>query len=158
MNKKSKTLKLICWIIGLILYSAIFLIVAKVYVFSNPDIELQIPAKTICNVTEKQILINIKFKNKTSYNLNSGGKYFLSYHLLDSNGNIIKFDNVRTNLPTVQPGRSKDIGMKVEVPRTPGEYKLEVDLVKEKQFWFKNRGNKTVIITLVVEGEKNVQH
>ncbi|MGE5473034.1 MAG: hypothetical protein ACM3UU_02300 [Ignavibacteriales bacterium] len=158
MKKNSGAWKLICWISGIIIYIFVFLIVAKIYVFSNPDIELRMPSKTVCNITDKQILINVKFKNKTSYNLNSEAKYYLSYHLLDSNGNIIKFDNVRTNLPTVQPGRSKDIGMKVEVPRTPGEYKLEVDLVKEKQFWFKNRGNKTVIITLVVEGEKNVQH
>lgn len=158
MKKKSGAWKSICWGLGIIAYAFIFIMAAKIYIFSNPDIELQIPEQTVCNINEKQITINVKFKNKTSYNLDSGGKYFLSYHLLDAKGNLINFENIRTNLPTVQPGRSKDVKMIVEVPKAQGEYKLEADLVKENQFWFEKRGNKTAIVTLVVEGEKNVQH
>jgi hypothetical protein len=38
----------------------------------------------------------------------------------------------------------------VRAPSPKGEYYVEVDIVKEKVTWFKNKGSKTVLIPLSV--------
>lgn len=151
MKSFSKVYKITAWTIGTIIYLFVFVVVAKSYLLANPYIDLQIPSQMVCKLSQKQIEITVGLKNKTNYNLDSRDRYFLSYHLLDAEGNMLKFDNPRTNLPLITPGKSVNIPMQVQIPKMPGEYQIEIDVVQEGVFWYKDKGNKTAIGKLIVE-------
>jgi hypothetical protein len=81
---------------------------------------------------------------------------YVSYHLLDAAGNMIVFDTVRTPFPSpIRPGESRRVDLIVTVPPGPGRYQLEIDIVKERLTWFKNKGSLTIYIPLVVSHGEN---
>ena len=62
---------------------------------------------------------------------------FLSYHWLDSNGNIVLYDGVRSAFPQdVPPGTSLTVEADVRPPGQSGSYVLQWDLVHETVTWF----------------------
>jgi hypothetical protein len=65
----------------------------------------------------------------------------LAYHWLDTLGNPIVWDGVRTPLPrVVEPGEEVEVHAAVHAPRPPGSYRLAFDLVEELRFWFHEVG------------------
>lgn len=65
----------------------------------------------------------------------------LSYHWLDSHGNAIFWDGLRTPFPRpVPPGGTIDVEVRVEAVRPPGRYVLAFDLVEENRFWLSEVG------------------
>ncbi len=77
---------------------------------------------------------------------------FLSYHLLNTDGKILKFDNPRTALPgIVKPGEVVDVKVKIKAPLQKGSCGLEFDLVREGIAWFKDSGSPTLILPFLVE-------
>jgi hypothetical protein len=80
---------------------------------------------------------------------------FLSYHLLDWSGKILRFDNPRTSFPRmISPGETVGIRVKVQTPLTKGKYILEFDLVREGLAWFVDSGGVTLRIPVTVEEQK----
>jgi hypothetical protein len=66
----------------------------------------------------------------------------LSYHWLDSLGNPIVWDGIRTPFPrVVQPGETVEVDLPLLAPRPPGSYRLAFDLVEELRFWFQEVGS-----------------
>jgi hypothetical protein len=66
----------------------------------------------------------------------------LAYHWLDTLGNPIVWDGVRTALPrTVAPTETVELEVPVHAPRPPGDYRLAFDLVEEHAFWFQELGS-----------------
>jgi hypothetical protein len=66
----------------------------------------------------------------------------LAYHWLDTLGNPIVWDGVRTPFPhAVEPGESVEVDALVLAPRPPGEYRLAFDLVEEHHFWLQEVGS-----------------
>jgi hypothetical protein len=82
----------------------------------------------------------------------SGEKVFgLSYHLLSATGDVLQHDNDRSWLTVpLRPGESHTVTLSVQAPPHPGTYQLEIDLVWEQVMWFKEAGNPTARIRLVV--------
>ena len=75
----------------------------------------------------------------------------LSYHLLSSSGEVLKFDNARSYLEApLQPESSLNIDLTINAPAESGSYLLEIDLVWEGMLWFKERGNPTCTVELIV--------
>ncbi len=75
----------------------------------------------------------------------------LSYHVLDQKGATIRHDNERTWLLTaLDPGDGCLLDLRISAPRIPGKYRLELDLVWEGVMWFKDVGNPTTMVELVV--------
>ena len=65
----------------------------------------------------------------------------LSYHWLDTHGNAIVWDGVRTAFPRpVAPGETVAVDVTVDAPRPPGRYVLRFDLVEEHRFWLSEVG------------------
>ena len=65
----------------------------------------------------------------------------LSYHWLDTRGNAIAWDGVRTRFPRpVRPGETVELAAPVLAPRPPGRYVLRFDLVEEHRFWLSEVG------------------
>ena len=76
---------------------------------------------------------------------------FISYHLYNARGDMMEYDNIRTPFnKRIGTDESVMVDLMVNAPAKKGEYYLEVDMVKEKVAWFKNRGSKTILIPLSV--------
>ena len=99
-----------------------------------------------------EVPLKIMNQGKTTWIPVGENPYYLSYHLLDENGQIIRFDNRRFILPKkIYPGQKIDMIIIVRSPLEPGEYILEFDLLREGLFWFKDQGSQTSEITLSVK-------
>jgi hypothetical protein len=59
------------------------------------------------------------------------------------------YDHLRTPFEQIlKTGDSAKVDLMVDTPLKRGEYYLEVDMVKEKVAWFKDKGSKTILIPL----------
>jgi hypothetical protein len=71
-----------------------------------------------------------------------GGGVLLSYHWLDSFGNAIVWDGIRTPFRgAVAPGERVRVELRLRAPMPPGRYRLALDLVDEGRVWFEEVGN-----------------
>ena len=104
------------------------------------------------------ITIPVEVENKSTALWDSTEKQHpvhISYYLLDAEGNMIAFNNIRTPLPhPLGPGESLTVDVTVIVPPDLGHYQLEIDIVKEFVAWFKDKGSLTIYIPLVVSDGK----
>ena len=80
-----------------------------------------------------------------------GDGIFLSYHWLDTRGNPIHWDGIRTTLPPLAPGERADVAADVRAPIPPGVYRLAFDLVAEQRAWFSELGNEMLVHDVRVE-------
>lgn len=98
------------------------------------------------------IVLQVENIGKKSWSSRGKNPCFLSYHLLDEKGEILRFDNPRTALPrTIKPGDRVEIIAKIKIPLEKGTYALEFDLVREGVAWLRDSGSKTLLITLQVD-------
>ena len=75
----------------------------------------------------------------------------LSYHLLSSEGEVLKFDNTRSYFEApLQPDSNLTVDLCIHAPVERGSYLLELDLVWEGMRWFKEKGNPTCTVELIV--------
>jgi hypothetical protein len=102
----------------------------------------------------KAISIPVSVTNKSTVTWDSRDKdhpVFISYHLLNAKGEMVEHDNIRTSFnKRIGTDESVKVDLMVDVPSEKGEYYLEVDIVKEKIAWFKNKGSKTIRIPLSI--------
>src|SRR5262249_60641951 len=76
----------------------------------------------------------------------------LSYHLYSSDGELVKWDNPRSAFnPALPPGREQLVRLVVIAPEKTGTYRLELDMVWEGVAWFKDKGNRTSTVSLMVK-------
>jgi hypothetical protein len=100
------------------------------------------------------ISIPVSVTNKSTVTWDSKDKdhpVFISYHLLNAKGEMVERDNIRTPFhKRIGTDESVKVDLMVDAPSKKGEYYLEVDVVKEKVAWFKNKGSKTICIPLSI--------
>lgn len=115
-------------------------------------IYLQVAARTFITSVENEATAVVRIKNNSDETISSSlSNHFLSYHLLQSSGEVIQFDNIRTEIPNIDPGEVKEISMKIAGPIKAGNYLIEVDIVEEGVSWYKDLGNKTSVGKLHVK-------
>jgi len=115
---------------------------------------LKINQKTYTSYEGEKVKIPLEIKNQSQTSWSSQGKHpcFLSFHLLEEKGKLIKYDNRRFPLSEkVKPGHSIKMVIDLISPLEKGNYMLEFDLLKEGLFWFKTRGFSTSTINLKVK-------
>jgi len=101
--------------------------------------------------------ITVKVKNAgtgTWPALGQGTKYKvdLANHWLDKKGAEVVGDDGRSPLPhDLKPGEEVEMILRVKVPKTPGDYDLELDMVHEDVTWFKNHKSPTTKVSIKVE-------
>jgi glycosyltransferase involved in cell wall biosynthesis len=83
----------------------------------------------------------------------------LSYHWLDTHGQIVDFDGIRAHLPApLPPGESVELELQVEPPPRAGEYLLALDMVEEGVAWFSIDGCAPLTIPIsVADAPRNVR-
>ncbi len=80
------------------------------------------------------------------------GAIYLGSHLLRETEEEVEWDYARAHLPRdLEPGDAAEIELKVRLPKIPGSYILEFDMVAEHITWFEDHGSGTVRQELVVE-------
>lgn len=77
----------------------------------------------------------------------------LGNHWLDESGEVIQWlDGSVTLDRDLIPGAVIELSLPVTLPKEPGLYLLEFDLVEEGIVWFKEKGSKTALTTVRVSG------
>ena len=80
------------------------------------------------------------------------GAIYLGSHLLRETEEEVEWDYARARLPRdLEPGETAEIELTVRLPKTPGRYILEFDMVAEHITWFEDHGSGTLRHELVVE-------
>jgi hypothetical protein len=76
---------------------------------------------------------------------------YLSYHLRDSQGGMIRIDGDRTAVgQVVGPGEQCQFLASFTAPQSPGEYLIEWDMVSEFECWFADCTSKTTTVPIQV--------
>ncbi|MHB8094205.1 MAG: hypothetical protein ACYDH0_04610 [Candidatus Aminicenantales bacterium] len=97
------------------------------------------------------ILLRIENSGTETWESTGAFPCFVSYHLFDGKGALVRFENPRFPLPRkVPPGRTIEVTAAVKAPLAAGRYFLEFDLLKEGLTWFKDRGSEPFRLPLEV--------
>lgn len=139
MPKKKYFIQIAFVILILFVISTIYLSVKKT---SNPSL-IQLEKKHLQGQEGGRTLLKFLLSNKSKETWISKGKnpVFLSYHLLNSQKEIISFNNRRFPLSgKIMPGERREMEIFIRNPLEPGTYLLQFDLVKEGLFWYKEKG------------------
>jgi hypothetical protein len=112
---------------------------------------LSAPETATYAASAAKLEIPVKIKNQSQEELSSAKDFFVSYHLLDANDAMVRYDTIRTPLPAMAPGQEVTVSMVVMRPEEPGVYHLSVDVVQENVAWMAQKGTKPVRIKLFVQ-------
>jgi hypothetical protein len=100
------------------------------------------------------ILVHVKNLSDVSWSArqHDGTFYqiFLGNHWLDPHGHTLVVDDGRAALPcTLGPQEEVAIPLVIQAPATPGQYRLELDLVQDGVAWFKSLGSEPDVVDVV---------
>jgi hypothetical protein len=80
------------------------------------------------------------------------GAVYLGSHLSRETEEEVDWDYARARLPRdLESGEYAEIELTVRLPKTPGRYILEFDMVAEHITWFEDHGSGTLRHAVVVE-------
>lgn len=101
-----------------------------------------------------EILVPMRVENVGSELWPASGQRMvvLSYHWLNSNGEVVVFDGLRTRLPAdVSAGCATLLPMQVQVPTEKGTFQLLITLVQEGVAWFVDQNPSSIrVLELVI--------
>lgn len=99
------------------------------------------------------VKLSVRITNSSSEAFPHGDRVFgLSYHLLSMTSRSLRHDNERAYLKSaLAPGDTVSCTLVVHAPKDKGEYRLELDLVWEGVMWFRDIGNPTAFVNLIVQ-------
>lgn len=126
--------------------------------------ELSTSASSLRLLPGEKLSLAIRVENQGTEPFDStlaANPVFLSYHILSSQGEMLRFDNPRFAFgEPLEPKQEQSLVVVLDpaaLNLSPGEYLVEFDLVREGAFWFglRSRGAKTLRISLHVEGEES---
>ena len=126
------------------------------------EASLSCDQKELTIIKNGKISVPIVVENRGTKNLLSTGganPVFLSYHINDSEGKTVIFDGVRFAFSDILRANQQEKVVAVLdnnfLNLFPGKYVVEFDLVKEGEFWFEQRGTKSLSLVLIVKGDNN---
>jgi hypothetical protein len=105
---------------------------------------LECAPRTLAARQGEKVLLRVVVRNRSAARIASSDRFFVSYHARDRAGRMVRFDNRRFELPApVRPGATARFEIPVYFSLEPGRYRLEWDLVREGDFWGRDRGWQT---------------
>lgn len=133
-----------------IIYLCIFSIVIINYFNENRYWEIDSELTSMTIEKGQPLSVNTVIKNKMYYVISSDDNYFISYHMNRENGVTYIFENPRTTIDAIDPGHEREVSLRINAPLEAGKYEIEIDIVKEGEYWFKERGERPGVIYLTV--------
>jgi hypothetical protein len=149
-KKEKKVLTKIIYIIIVIVYLISFSFVTYSYFNENRYWEFNTEYMRIDAEKGQILAVNADITNKTYNVISSDENYFISYHIYKDNGEIYVYENPRTALESIKSGTEASVLIQLKAPMEEGKYKIEIDIVKEGEYWFKDRGERPGVIYLTV--------
>jgi hypothetical protein len=102
----------------------------------------------------QNVLVNLRLKNagSTVWPQSGSNPVHIGYKWFNAAGKQqLDVEDRRTSLPTdLLPGQETALGAVLVAPKTPGEYKLQWDLVAERITWFADAGNPPLVVPVKV--------
>ena len=143
-----KNLKKI-FVVGL----ALFLMCGSVFyqytTFSRNNVIISSSKTKVSTVANTNGNIIVELNNEKMHSLDSEDGYYLSYHILTSQGDYYSYDGLRTPIK-VSPKSRREVELQYLAPSVEGNYILQVDIVKENVAWLSTEGNQTLDIEMQV--------
>jgi len=103
-------------------------------------VEITCSPRSVTAAQGEKIVLQFSLRNGSAYTLRQEERFFLSYHARDGSGRMISYDNRRFTLPqAVRPGRSAVFSVPVYFNLAAGVFKIEWDLVREGEFWGRDK-------------------
>ncbi len=103
-------------------------------------VELTCSPRSVTAVQGEKIMLQFSLRNGSAYTLSQARRFYLSYHVYDVSGKLVAFDNPRFALPQpVRPGASATFSIPAYFNLAAGIFIIEWDLVKEGEFWGRDR-------------------
>lgn len=149
-NREKKVLAKIIYSIIVIIYLCLFSIVIINYFNENRYWDIDTEYTSIVVEKGQMFSVNADIKNKMYYVMSSEDNYFVSYHISKENGEIYVYENPRTAIGVIAPGSEGSVLIQIIAPMEEGNYKIEIDIVKEGEYWFKDRGERPGVIYMTV--------
>ncbi|MCJ7681194.1 MAG: hypothetical protein MUP70_10750, partial [Candidatus Aminicenantes bacterium] len=109
--------------------------------------------KTLSVQEGRRIPLSLTVTNRGTHpwNKREDHPFALSYHLLDQQGEMLRFENRRYPLPErVEPGETVSLDIFLQAPLDHGRYRIEFDVVEEGIAWFRDLGSASLKIGLDV--------
>lgn len=81
----------------------------------------------------------------------SDSPFGLSYHVYRPDGTAERYENARQwFIPPLPVGEERVMTLAIDAPATAGDYIVEIDVVWEGRYWFRDRGNEPARVALKV--------
>lgn len=118
-------------------------------VLAAAEVEIGCAPAAVTALQGEKVVLHFTVRNRSRLRLETAANYFLSYHVRDAAGRDVRFDNRRFALPApVRPGATAAFDLPVYFRHAPGSYLLEWDLVREGQFWGRDKGWSPAAVSL----------
>lgn len=105
--------------------------------------------RTLAACQGEKVPLQVIVRNRSAARIAAGDRFFISYHVRDLAGRMVRFDNRRFDLPApVRPGGTARFEIPAYFSLEPGRYRLEWDLVREGDFWGRDKGWETGTVEL----------
>jgi hypothetical protein len=116
--------------------------VEAVIVNAAGSMSVKAPVPPMRTGASSTIGVEISNRSEQAWVGNPFHPIYLSYHWLESSGNVSVYEGSRTALPQrgVGPGRSVETEAHIRAPQAPGVYQLVLTIVQEGIAWFESRG------------------
>ena len=102
--------------------------------------EITCSPRGVTAVQGEKIFMRFSLRNGSSYTLDQVEKFYVSYHAYDGSGKLVSYDNPRFVLPrSVRPGDFVTVGIPVYFNLAAGIFNIEWDLVREGEFWGRDK-------------------
>ncbi len=116
---------------------------------SGADVQVACTPLQITARQGEKVMLRFVVRNRTLRRLEQAGRFFLSYHARSAAGKDVRFENRRFSLPVpIRPGATTSFAVPVYFSLEPGSYRLEWDLVREGEFWGRDKGWETATLAL----------
>lgn len=116
---------------------------------SGADVQVACTPLQITARQGEKVMLRFVVRNCTLRRLEQAGNFFLSYHVRSAAGKDVSFENRRFSLPVpIRPGATAGFEIPVYFSLEPGSYRLEWDLVREGEFWGRDKGWETATLAL----------
>jgi hypothetical protein len=119
----------------------LFLLLLAAYLYVHGGVvEITCSPRGVTARQGEKIVLQFFLRNGSAYTLSQVERFFISYHARDGSGRLVSYDNRRFTLPrAVRPGRSAAFSVPVYFNLAAGVFKIEWDLVREGEFWGRDK-------------------
>ncbi len=122
---------------------------AFVSLLKGAAVKISCAPQQVTAIQGEKIVLRFTIKNNSPWPLEQAKNFFLSYHVRDLAGKDVRFENRRFVLPVpVRAGATTRFDLPVYFSLASGSYRIEWDLVREGEFWGRDKGWETATVDL----------